>query len=325
MTSGPLGIRTYVQNLLERIPSLDCLNHSFPSNNFLWNHSRAPMAQFSHRWDLYHAPAYTAPLLNFCPLIVTTADISYLAHEEWYPHRMDPFRRRYYASSLKRADRIIVTSEFSRDEVLRLFPDLEPRVRRIYLAASEFFEKDEGLAAQVRRQLGLPEHFILHVGDIHPRRNVEKLAAAAEKVRLPLVLVGRLLQGAAALARRPHLYQGLNERELKGVYSAATVFAYASVYEGFGLPVLEAMACGLPVVCSNRSCLPEVCGDAAVLVDPEVDALVEGIQRVLTDHEGYAARGLIQARNFSWDKTAAQTLKVYRELTSSTDPVRTPR
>ena len=102
---------------------------------------------------------------------------------------------------------------------------------------------------------------------------------------------------------------------LKGIYSAATLFAYPSLYEGFGLPLLEAMACGVPVVASNRASLPEVCGQAAILVEPDQDDLVAGIVRALENREAWGERGLQRASEFSWKRTAAGTLEVYRELT----------
>ncbi len=241
-------------------------------------------------------------------------DISYLVRKEWYPYQLDSLRQYFYISSLKRADRIIVPSDYSGGELIRLFPDLENRVRRIHQGVSSFFKKDEIQAEKARQELGLPKTFLLHVGDVHPRRNLLKLVAAAKRVKLPLVLVGRILRGGERLAGAPFLYSGLSDQQLKGIYSAATVFVYPSLYEGFGLPVLEAMACGLPVVASKRSCLPEVCADAAYLVQPEVDRLVEGISEVISNRGEYVRRGLARAREFTWEKTAAETIKVYEEL-----------
>ena len=163
-------------------------------------------------------------------------------------------------------------------------------------------------------ELNLPSEYILHVGDIHPRRNLKVLAETADRLGLPLVLVGRVLRGGEDFANWPLLYSGLSEPQLKGVYSAASLFAYPSLYEGFGLPVLEAMACGVPVVASNRSCLPEVCGDAAALVDPDVESFATAIQEVRGNRDSYIQKGLSRARLFSWKETAEATVRVYREL-----------
>ena len=316
LVSGPPGIATYVSNLLARIPRLDGLLASFPQNNFLWNHLRALPSQGLRGWHLYHAPAYTAPLLNLCPLILTVHDISYLVKPDWYPHPLTPLRNIYYRACLKRADRIIVPSEFSRREVLRFFPELAPRLRRVYMGVSDFFERDESLALQVREKKQLPERFLLHVGDIHTRRNLGSLTKAASTLGLPVVLVGRVLQGGEAFKDWPLRYAGISDRELKGFYSAATALVYPSLYEGFGLPLLEAMACGLPVVASNRSCLPEICQEAAVLVDPDPEGLVEGIRMVIKEPGRYRELGIRRAQQFGWDRTAEQTQTIYDELTA---------
>ena len=314
LRSGPAGMATYVGNLLEHVPFLDRFDPHFPNNNFLWNHSQVLLAQLRRGWSVYHAPSYTCPLVNFCPLVLSVADISYFVREEWYPYRLDRVRRRYYLASLKRADRILVPTDFSRNEILQRFPELQPRLRRVYLGVSESFSHDDYLANQVRAELDLPSEYILHVGDIHPRRNLEALAGAAEHLGLDLVLVGKILRGGEGFANWPHLYSGLSQPQLRGVYSAASVFAYPSIYEGFGLPMLEAMACGVPVVASNRSCLPEVCGDAAALVDPDAESFAKAIQEVRSDRRSYIARGLSRARLFSWKETAKATVRVYREL-----------
>ena len=314
LKNGPPGIATYVANLLKRIPFLDCIDYAIPRNNFLWNQLRVPFAQLARRWSLYHAPAYTAPLVNFCPLVLSVHDVTHLVHEQWYPYRLDSFRKSYYLASLKRADRIIVCSDFSGREILRLFPHLKDRIRRVYHGVSPFFEKDRGLAEKVRRELNLPESFLLHVGDIHTRRNIGEAAAAAEKLKVPLVLVGRILPGGEPFADWPYRFSGLTPTQLKGVYSAAAVFIYPSLYEGFGLPLLEAMACALPVVASNCSCLPEVLGKAGVLVAPEAEELVRGVRRILGNREDYISRGLARAKEFSWQKTAQETVEIYKEL-----------
>ena len=314
LQSGPAGIATYVRNLLREIPELECLDASWPRNNLLWNHLRAPWAQLGRRWKVYHAPSYTAPLFNFCKLVLMVADVSYLVREEWYPHTIDPLRRRYYQASLFRADRIIVPSDFTRSELVRLYPALESRVRRVYLGVSDRFRKDEALAYQVRQEFGLPDRFILHVGDIHPRRNLDQLRIACQQMGMPLVLVGKILRGGESFANHPHHLIGLTLDQLIGVYSAATLLGYPSCYEGFGFPLLEAMACQLPVVASNRSCIPEICGDAAVLVEPRADALKKGIEAALQRASDLVEKGRERASRFSWQDTAQATLEVYREL-----------
>lgn len=313
LRDGPAGVRTYVGNLLERIPELDPFAPALPGNNLLWNHLRVPLAQWKRRWAAYHA-SYTAPLWKFCPTVLAAHDISYLVDERFYPYRLGRFRRAYYAASLREADRIVVPTDFSKEEITRVFPDLRRRIRRIHLGVSDFFERDERLAERVRRKLKLPDAFLLQVGDVHPRRRLDETARAAARLEMPLVVVGRVLRGGEAFLDWPLRFEDVSMEELKGIYSAAAVLVYPSLYEGFGLPVLEAMACGLPVVAAARSCLPEVCGDAAVLVQPQCEAIAKGIQQALADSREYVRRGLDRARQFSWDRTARQTRQVYSEL-----------
>ncbi len=315
LSTGPPGVATYVSNLVRRIPGLDPLGVLSPRNNFLWNQIRPPLTFRSRGWAAYHAPAYTAPLLDCRPLILTVHDVSYLANPDWYPYPADPVRLRYYRASLKRADRIIVPSDFSRKEIVRFFPELETRVRRIYEGVCEkTFFPDPASAGAARRELSLPNAFLLHVGDIHKRRNLTLAVEVSKKLGIPLVLVGRLLRGGEQLEKWPLRFSGLSADRLRGVYSAATALVYPSLYEGFGLPVLEAMACGLPVVAANATCLPEVCGEAALLAEPDVRSFCEAVKQVEEDRDRYRKAGFARARAFSWKKTARETEKVYAEV-----------
>ena len=283
-------------------------------NNLLFNCLRVPAAELQRRWQVYHAPSYTCPLISFCPIVMTVHDICYLAHPEWYPYKKGVVRLAYYRACLQRADRIVVPSRFSKQEIVRLFPALEDRIRIVPMGVSDFFSPAPDLAREVSRELKLPSRFILHVGDLHSRRNLSLLKRAAEQVGFPLVLVGRPLE-KDSIPGGSLLFTDISMDVLKGIYSAATLFAYPSLYEGFGLPLLEAMACGVPVVASNRASLPEVCGGAAILVEPDQAELAAGIVKALENREALSARGLQRAAEFSWEKTAAATLEVYRELT----------
>ncbi|HSR69761.1 MAG TPA: glycosyltransferase family 1 protein [Acidobacteriota bacterium] len=317
---GPAGIATYVRNLMARIPWLEPLEDPRPSNNLLWNHSRPLWAQWRRKWHIYHAPTYTLPLLNFCKVVLMVADISYLVRDEWYPYANDPLRRRYYRASLFRAHRILVPSDFTAGELVRLFPALKERIRRVYLGVSPDFRPRPRLGEQVRKRLDLPRRFVLHVGDIHPRRNLDALAEACRSLQLPLVLVGKVLRGGEGLVGHSRHLSDLSLQDLVGVYNAASAMGYPSSYEGFGFPMVEAMACGLPVVASNRSCLPEVAGEGALLVDPVPRDLAQALGQVLDEPSKWMERGRRNAARFTWDNTARQTLQVYRELIGSSRP-----
>ena len=313
LRSGPPGVSTYVSQLLEHLPWIDCLDSVRPTNNLLWNCVRVPIEQLRSRWQVFHAPSYTCPLIGFCPVVMTVHDICYLVHPEWYPYQKDIFRIFYYRASLQRADRILVPSHFSLNEIKRLFPALKKRIRKIPMGVSSYFSPDQDLAEEISEKMNLPSQFILHVGDFHARRNLLLLSRVAKIVGLPLVLVGRPLEPGSVSESSLQL-SNISKRSLKGIYSAASVFVYPSLYEGFGLPVLEAMACGVPVVASNRASLPEVCGKAAVLVEPDEEELVVGIEQAFHNRSHLIQRGLKQALQFSWKDTAEATLEVYREL-----------
>ena len=310
---GPAGVATYVRHLLEHLDCLDGIDYSRPSNNFLWNQWWGTVCRWTRKWRLFHAPGYTGPLLSGGRLVLSVHDISYLANRAWYPYRFGLLRRAYYRASLRGAGAILVPSRFTRSEIVSRYPHLAPRIRLIPLGVGKEFRPDAEAAAAARRELGLPDRFLLHVGDIHPRRNIDLIHRAAVGAGLPLVLVGRrLAEGGVSmdLVR----FEGLSEGHLRGVYNAAEALVYASVYEGFGLPLLEAMACGLPVVAVRRASVPEVCGEAARLVEPDAGQLETAVREVLDDRGVWRERGLERAARFSWAETARRTGEVYEEM-----------
>lgn len=312
--NGPSGIATYVENLRRRIPGLDCVCGQFPANNFLWNSVRVPLTQWARDWDLFHAPSYTCPLTGFCPVVLSVHDVAYLVRQDWYPYQLDRWRLRFYINSIRVAERIIVPSNFSRHEVVHLFPELERRVVQIPLGVSSDFSPDPDGAEVVRKRFGLPERYLLHVGDIHARRNLDVIRQAAETLNISLVLVGRILRGGESFADWPLRLSGISLEELRGIYSGAAVLVYPSLYEGFGLPLLESMACGTPVVAARCASMPEVCGDAAVLVEPDPEAFARGVRAVLSDREKWSEQGRRRASTFSWQRVAELTRNVYQEV-----------
>ena len=314
LRSGPAGVATYVRNLLRELPYLEAIDRRRPANNFLWYQLWGPLAQLRGHWRVFHAPGYTAPLVNISKLVLSVHDVSYLAGKGFYPYRLDPWRLAYYRASIRAADRILVPSTFSLDELDRAMPGIAARIRRVPLGVSGDFFPDRAASSSARRLLGLPERYLLHVGDLHPRRNVDLLAAAAEDCGLPLVLVGRHLAGPSPKGFGLRRLEGIPVEQLRGIYSGAEALVYASVYEGFGLPLLEAMACGIPVVAVRRASVPEVCGDSAVLVEPDTASLVEGVRTALERRNELAESGKERANLFSWERTARATEEMYREV-----------
>lgn len=284
--------------------------------------------------EVLHGPAVLAPLKR-APFkkVVTIHDLVPLVCPETVPRKYAMYMGRLLRGLARRADRIITDSEASRRDILRLLEAERERISVTPLAAGpEFRPVDDPAALEaVLRRYGIAGRFVLYLGNLEPRKNLLRLAAAFRRVRaelgegLKLViggqeawLVDRLKEGWQELGLgREVLFTGfVRPEDLPLLMNAATVFAFPSQYEGFGLPVLEALACGVPVITSNKSSLPEVAGDAALLVDPsDVGAIAEAIKRVLTD-EALAARlrraGPRRAAEFSWRRTAELTVEAYQ-------------
>jgi len=294
---------------------------SLPSN-LGWSLTGLPLGVARAGCDVFHAPAYTAPLWGARPLVVTIHDVSYARHPEWYPYRIDPIRQAFYRASARRADRILTDSSFSRDEIVAAFAIDPARIDVVPLGVSPRFSPDPGISR---------EPIVLHVGDLHPRRNLAMLLDAVMRLRreepacvgLRLVLAGAdrglleslKLQAGSDEAALVHVGTP-DDEQLIGWYRRAAVFAYPSRYEGFGLPPLEAMACGTPVLASAAASVPEVVGDAAVLLDvDDADGWRDAIRRVVADPAHAAelgARGPARAAQFTWDRTAIGTVASYR-------------
>jgi glycosyltransferase involved in cell wall biosynthesis len=293
--------------------------------NAAWMLTALPRAVRRARVDLFHAPAYTAPLVGVHPLVLTIHDVSYARHPEWYPYRRDPLRRAFYRASAGAADAIVTDSEFSRREIVEAYGTDPARVTVVPLAAASHFRPGDAGALPA----GLDPGFVLHVGDMHPRRNLQVLARAMAHVNgartrpVRLVLAGADRGEADALGRMAGaaivFLPAPTDAELLALYRAAAVLAYPSRYEGFGLPLVEAMSCGTPVIAARAGSLPEVMGNAGPLVDPDdVEGFAAAIASIVDDPAARAdarTRSLVRAAVFSWDRTARETLAVYRTLT----------
>jgi glycosyltransferase involved in cell wall biosynthesis len=284
------------------------------------------------RPSLLHSLDHVAPAWGPWRSVVTLHDLAFLLH----PATHTPASRAYYAAageSARRAQRVIAVSQRTASDAVRLL-GLDPaRVRVVHEAAAPAFtpRRPEQLRPLAERmQLDLDRPYVLFVGTLEPRKNVPLLLEAFGRLRTH-VDAQLLLVGARGWLDEPifqaHARSGvgdaarflgaLAEDDLAVLYSHAGVFVLPSVYEGFGLPVLEAMACGAPVVCSKAGPLPEVAGDAAVLLPPEDAALWAGaMEEVLTDRSRAATlrqTGFARARQFSWARAARATREVYRE------------
>ncbi len=286
--------------------------------------------------DLFHATEHLLPPLRGVRTVFTFHDAIYALFPQYHLPLNRLFLGLMMPRFLRRADAIIAVSECSKRDAVRLYGIDPARIGVIYEGVDARFRPvtDPARLAQVRARYNLPERYVLYVGTIEPRKNLTTLLEAWSKIRISnfefrnsLVIGGKtgwLYEGFFARLRELGLEDEvllpgyIADEDLPAVYSAASVFVFPSLYEGFGLPPLEAMACGTPVVCSSASSLPEVCDEAALLVEPtDVPALIQAMSRVLSDAPLRAtlrARGLAQAAQFTWERTARETLAVYREV-----------
>ena len=296
-----------------------------------WEQLIAPALLARDRVDVVHAPVNVAPRFTSLPTVVTVHDLAFRLYPEQYPrlkHRyLDALTRR----SVERADQVIAVSHSTRDDLLRFYRVHPDRVRVIPNGVDPSLRPvdDQETLARFRARNELPDEFILALSTLQPRKNLITLLRAWARLdaeaRLPLVVAGApgwkvdpIFDEVRSLgiADQVRFAGYAASDELSLWYSAATLFVYPSLYEGFGLPVLEAMACGTPVVSSNASSLPEVAGNAALLIDPQnIDGWAGAIDRLAHDpilRVELAHRGRERARQFGWMRTARETVGVYR-------------
>jgi alpha-1,3-rhamnosyl/mannosyltransferase len=286
-----------------------------------------------HRLDLFHATHYVLPPLPRGRAVVTIHDIIHLLYPQFLPNRAAHlYARVMIRRALKRADRIITVSQSSRRDLVDYFGVASPRIEVIYNGVSRRFRP--GVPEEERRRVadkyGLPSPYLLFLGSERPHKNarnvVRAFAEARRRAALPHALVlagplpsnqGRVEALIAALDLESAVCRTgvVDDQDMPGLFAGADAFLYPTLYEGFGLPVVEAMACGVPALTSSTSALQEVAGGHALLVDPmDVDAIAAGIVTLATDagkRAELAKLGLARAADFSWDKAAEATLGVY--------------
>jgi glycosyltransferase involved in cell wall biosynthesis len=289
--------------------------------------------------DVFHAPHYVASPLTHCPTVVTIHDCIHLRFPQYLPNRAGVVYAKWMMrSAARRARRILTVSQASKDDILSYLRVPADKVEVIYNAL------DERLAApptaddlaRVRERFLLTDPFVLYAGNIKPHKNLDRLIEAFARVRehvpgeLKLLIIGDEIskyQNLRRLVHRLQLHQHVRflgfvpDATLAALYRMAAVFVFPSLYEGFGLPPLEAMASGAPVVTSNVSSLPEVVGDGALLIDPlDAGAIADAIHRILTDdalRASLVARGYARARTFSWERSVARIRENYFDVARS--------
>ncbi|NLG49866.1 MAG: glycosyltransferase family 4 protein [Chloroflexi bacterium] len=284
--------------------------------------------------DVLHSPDSIPPFRRNCRSVITIHDLAFLL----YPHLLTKDSARYYSQidqAVQHTDAIIAVSQATKNDIVRLLGVSEHKITVIYEAASPIYRpiRSPELSQRVRGRFGIPGDFVLFMSTIEPRKNVPNLLRAFRQLLndyhldIKLVLAGEkgwLFEDVFRLMSELDLLEDViflgrvSSEELLWLYNTAQLLVAPSIYEGFGLTPLEAMACGTPVVVSNVSSFPEVVGDAGILVDPNnVDEITVGMWRALSDsklRECLIEKGLKRAATFSWDKAAAETLELYHSL-----------
>ncbi len=313
--------------------------------NIVWQRLRLPIPvqAVTGPLDLFHSPDFVLPPLGKTPSILTVHDLSFLRVPECFVPGFRTYLEQAVTRAVRRARQILADSYSTQRDLVELLGVDAERVTVLYPGVERRFQPidDAALLGAVRSRYSLPARFVLGVGTLQPRKNFTGLIQAFAGLLahshpvtedLQLVIAGGKgwladdIPATAArlgVAGRLHRLGFFDDQDLPALYNLASVFAFPSLYEGFGLPVVEAMACGTPVVCADNSSLPEAAGDAAWLVparDPA--ALASALLRLLADPElrsGLSARGREQAQRFTWPAAAADLLGLYRKAV-----IRTP-
>ncbi len=302
----------------------------------VWDQFLLPAMASQCKLDILHVPGFAAPFFSPCKVILTLHDMTFKLFADTMPPKARYFWNLVVAPSAKRADLVLTDSDSSRDDIIKLLKIPSEKVVTVYCGVEPRFRpvKEQAILEEVRTRYRLPKHFVLSVGVLEPRKNLDLLvqsylkAAKMHQQDIYLVVVGQVRWSNYQIAQRiiqgqipGVIYLGhVPDTDLPLIYNLADVFVYTSKYEGFGLPPLEAMACGIPVISVRNSSLPEVVGDAGILVSEDSDEIANKIVSVISNlrlQKDLRSKGLIQAAKFSWKKSAQQTLDIYSKIVST--------
>ena len=329
------GTGFYLQHLK------DALTKYFPEHDYTFFQNGDSLPD---KIDVVHYPYFdpfflTLPFNKKYKTVVTVHDLTPIVFPEHFPAGLKGnIKWQMQRFNLKKVDGILTDSKASKKDIVKIVGFPEEKVDVAYLAAGEEFKKigNEKLeVSSLRKKYNLPEKFALYVGDVTWNKNLPRLMKAVQKVDVPLVMVGKSLvskdfdhsnkwnsdlvevQTLAEQNKNVHMLGFVSTEDLVVLYNLATVFVFPSVYEGFGLPIVEAMQCGSPVIIAREGCMPEVGGDAVVYFDGyNTDSLADAIQQVYSSEKiqkELAEKSLKQAEKFNWKKTAEDTINAYRK------------
>lgn len=341
------GFGFYVQNLVRNLERIDRKHHYLKlyakgesdfnsTRRWWWDQVHVPRMANALKADILHQPAFSAPALFRGPVVVTIHDLIAIHFEQDIPLGSRLYFGRWMPYSYRYADHMIVISEHTKRDVIDLLQIPEEKLTVIYEAVDTVFKPiaDTDQLAAVRAKYGTGERFLLHVGTLNPRKNLEFLVTVFAEVRKKvrganwkLVITGKkgwYYEGLFETVRRLGLERSVvftgyvDDKDKPLLYNAASIFTFPSLYEGAGLPPLEAMSCGVPTVSSNTSSLPEMVGQGGILLSPtDVAGWAKALVSLMTDasfRRELGGRGRKQARRFSWERTARETIRVYERV-----------
>lgn len=301
----------------------------------IWTQVRIPLDLMFQKPDILFLPSHSLPRYHPCKTVVTIHDLAFLTFPAYFKAKDRIIQRKITSYAIKNADRIIAVSHSTKRDIIKYYHVNSEKITVIYHGGGEIRRpiSDSDKIEEVRQKYNLPTRYILYLGVLQPRKNLARLIKAFDS----LLKDQKIAQGLVIAGKKGWLYQDIFDtvkrlklqdkvsftgyiptNDLPMLLAGADLFVLPSLYEGFGLPVLEAMACGTPVITSNVSSLPEVVGNAAILIDPyNIKEMADAIYRVLHNENlksEMVRKGLKQAKKFSWEKTARKTLEIYKEV-----------
>lgn len=341
-----VGFGYYVENLIKNLKKYDQKNEYFffrpkrekdlsTPERFIWDQITLPYKAKKAKVEVLHQPCFSVPIFYNQKIVVTVHDLISIFFPKNIPFVSCLFFSKWMPFSYKKADKIIAISKQTKKDIQDILSLPSEKIEVIYEAVGEEYKKinDQKTLEKIRKKYNLNFDFILHVGTIEPRKNLEFLVKAYAKtlskfnLKPKLVIVGKrgwYYSGLFKLIKKLNLekniiFTGYVEAEdLPILYNLASLFVFPSLYEGFGLPPLEALACGCPVICSNTSSLPEVVGEAGILLAPnDQEAWAFHINKILNNEKlkkGLVEKGFKRSSKFSWKECALKTISVYEKV-----------
>ena len=309
----------------------------------IWEQFKLPKLAKAHNCDILHCTSNTAPLALQMPLVTTLHDVIFkegsvleqlTSSASWYQKIGNLYRRLIVNSIVKKSQRLITVSNFERQNISKIYKLDSSKIQTVHNGVNECFKAvvDNKARAKVKQKYNLPEHFLLHLGNTDPRKNTARVLKAfymyiyVYTEDLKLVLVGLNESKLSTILKSIDLEEELSDKiiltgyvvdtDLPILFSLSELFLFPSLREGFGIPIIEAMACGTPVITSNTSSMPEVAGDAACLVNPNsTENIYEAIAKVRSDKNyknQLTEKGLARYTKFTWENAARQVLGIYQ-------------